>query len=267
MRISAIQLNPSSDVAANLSRVIELVESAVRADAPDLVILPEMSACMSGDPQVLHDSAEEVIGGSWGAALSDLAKRLSVNLHSGSQIELRSGSYYNTSVLYGRRGEILGRYSKIHRFDVILPDGTAIMESAVVERGDEVVVVEVDGIKLGFAICYDLRFPELFRRLADAGADLIVLPSAFTFQTGADHWEVLIRARAIETQCYVAAPGQTGMFDGKYMSFGHSMIVDPWGIVVAQASNGEGFTSAAIDPSYTLMVRNRLPVGKHHVLT
>lgn len=268
MRVSVIQLNASDDKRSNLARVTELVETAVRADAADLVILPEMSSCISGSPDMLHHNAEPIEGGEWGRDLSALARRLSINLHSGSMIEKRGDAYYNTSVLYGRRGQILGRYSKIHRFDVILPDGTAIQESAVVERGDSVEVVEVEGVKLGFAICYDLRFPELFRKLADAGADLIAIPSAFTFQTGSDHWEVLLRARAIETQCYVAAPGQSGLFDkGKYMNFGHSMIVDPWGLVVAQASNREGHASAALDLAHMAAVRTRLPIRSHYVLS
>jgi len=122
-------------------------------------------------------------------------------------------------------------------------------------------------VRVGLAICFDLRFAELFRRLADLEADLIVVPSAFTFQTGADHWEILLRARAIETQSYVAAPGQVGTFDnGKYMNFGHSMIVDPWGLVVAQVSNGPGFASTRLDSRYMEQVRTRLPVRQNRVL-
>lgn len=266
MKISVVQLNAGADKDANLRRIVELVQAAAAADAPDLVILPEVCACLSGKASTLHENAEP-IDGRFATALSALAARLGIYLHSGSFIERRANSYFNTSLLFGRNGALLGRYSKIHRFDIDLPDGTSIRESQIVERGDRVVVTELAGLKLGFAICYDLRFPELFRQLSDAGADLIVLPSAFTFQTGADHWEVLIRARAIETQCYVAAPGQIGGYDGnRYMNFGHSMIVDPWGLVVAQASNQEGHASATIDLPYVRTVRQRLPVRSHRVL-
>ncbi len=267
MKISVIQVNISQDKQHNLRKIVDLTEAAVRIERSDMVILPEMSAFMAADPSALRDSAEPV-DGPFASALSDLAARLGIFLHAGSIIEARGERRYNTSFLFGRDGALLGRYSKVHRFDVTLPDGTKIRESAMWDRGEEIAVVHIGAVKVGFAICYDLRFGELFRKLVDAGATLIVLPSAFTFQTGADHWEVLVRARAIETQCYVAAPGQWGSHDGgKGQTWGHSMIVDPWGVVVAQASSKDGYASATIDLDYLESVRTRLPVQSHRVLT
>lgn len=267
MKISVIQVNISQDKQHNLRKIVDLTEAAVRVERSDMVILPEMSAFMAADPNALRDSAEPV-DGPFASALSDLAARLGIFVHAGSIIESRGDRRYNTSFLFGRDGALLGRYSKVHRFDVTLPDGTKIRESAMWDRGEDIAIVDIGAVKVGFAICYDLRFGELFRKLVDAGATLIVLPSAFTFQTGADHWEVLVRARAIETQCYVAAPGQWGNHDGgKGQTWGHSMIVDPWGVVVAQASSKDGYASATIDLDYLESVRTRLPVQSHRVLT
>ena len=266
MKISVIQVNISRDKQDNLRKIVELTKAAVREDRPDMVILPEMTAFMAADPEALRDSAEAV-DGPFARALAELAARLGIFLHAGSIIESRGDRRYNSSFLFGRDGALLGRYSKVHRFDVTLPNGITICESAMWDRGNDILVVDIDGVKLGFAICYDLRFGELFRKLVDAGATLIVLPSAFTFQTGSDHWEVLVRARAIETQCYVAAPGQWGGHDGgKGQTWGHSMIVDPWGVVVAQASNKDGYATARIDMDYLEGVRTRLPVQSHRVL-
>ncbi|MFD0849351.1 carbon-nitrogen hydrolase family protein [Sphingosinicella xenopeptidilytica] len=267
MKFSVIQLNSSDDQAANIDNIVALVEAAVQEDRPDLVILPEMSAFISGSADKLRNSAQPVLEGGYHQAMSALAARLQVNIHAGSSVELRDGACYNTSAVFSRDGTLLGRYSKIHRFDATLPDGTELKESATIAAGSDIVVVVIEGVRVGLAICFDLRFAELFRRLADLEADLIVVPSAFTFQTGADHWEILLRARAIETQCYVAAPGQVGTFDnGKYMNFGHSMIVDPWGLVVAQVSNGPGFVSTRLDSRYMEQVRTRLPVRQNRVL-
>jgi predicted amidohydrolase len=267
MKISVIQLNVSISPEENIQKITRLVEDAVRVDNPDLVILPEMSLCISGQTKILHDNAQEVDSSSLVQSLADLASRLKINLHIGSMVEKRGAHYYNTSLVFNRSGKLIGRYSKIHRFDVVLPDGTAIRESSIVDRGDSISVVDVEGVNLGLTICYDVRFPELYRKVADAGADIIAVPSAFAFQTGADHWEVLLRARAIETQCYIVAPGQNGVFEGgKYMNFGHSMIVDPWGLVIAQSSNREGHATACFDANYMATVRQRIPVREHRVL-
>jgi nitrilase len=267
MKISVIQMNASSNSEENIQKIIRLVEGAVRTDNPDLIMLPEMSLCISGQTQVLHGSGQDIDSGPMVQRLANLAKSHTVNFHIGSIVEKRGDRYFNTSLVFNRVGQLLGRYSKIHRFDVVLPDGTVIRESAIVDRGDSISVIDVEGVKLGLTICYDVRFPELFRKVADAGADIIAVPSAFAFQTGADHWEILLRARAIETQCYIVAPGQNGVFEsGKYMNYGHSMIVDPWGLVVAQSSNREGHATAIFNADYMATVRQRIPVRQHRVL-
>lgn len=266
MRVSVVQYNVKASNEDNLARATDLVRRAVTADRPDLVILPEMSAFMSGDA-AKRAAGAETIDGIFASAMSSLAAELEVNINLGSIIEERQGRQYNTSVVFGRDGRALGQYSKIHRFDVTMPDGTEIRESDGVEAGTEVVVTDVDDQPVGFAICYDLRFAELFRKLADAGAKLIVVPSAFLQGTGMDHWEVLLRARAIENQCYVAAPNHIGTVDAGPAMFGHSMIVDPWGLIVAQMSNQDGFVSATLDFDYLAAVRRRIPVRNHRVLS
>ncbi|MDN4546359.1 carbon-nitrogen hydrolase family protein [Pseudomonas sp. C32] len=267
MKITVIQKNVSDDKGANLNSVAALVERAVEKDKPDFVILPEMIACITGSPKVMRESAESFPGGDTFEFFSSLAKRLNVNLHIGSAMELDGDEVYNTSLVFGRDGNLLAKYRKIHRFDAVLADGTELKESAHVAAGKDIVCVDVDGVRVGLAICYDLRFPELFHALCEAGADIIVVPAAFTFQTGADHWEVLLRARAIECQCYIAAPCQVGTFDnGKYMNWGHSMIIDPWGQIMAQVSNSEGFATANIDRKYQEAIRTRMPLKSHRLL-
>ena len=171
--------------------------------------------------------------------------------------------------MFGRDGAELARYRKLHLFDVVTPDGREYRESALVGRGDAVVTYAADGVQVGCSICYDLRFGELYRRLAADGAQLITVPAAFTLQTGKDHWEILLRARAIETECYVAAAAQVGTFPaGRDMrqNWGHSMILDPWGKVLAQVPERPGFATARLDLAYLGRVREMLPVAQHRVL-
>jgi predicted amidohydrolase len=270
MKISVLQLNNAGDVQANLRNIADLVDAAVKTDNPDLVVLPEMSACRSSSVVTLRESGEPIgeLTGPTHEFLSALASRHRINLISGSTIERSGGEFFNTGVLIGRDGQILTKYRKIHLFDVTLPDGTPHLESSVFGRGTEVVTFALEGVTVGFTICYDLRFPVLFKKLAELGADIIVVPAAFHFRTGVDHWEVLLRARAIETQCYVVAPDQTGSFDdGAGESFGHSMIVDPWGLITAQVSHGPGYATARFDRGYLEDVRRRMPVLQHQVLS
>lgn len=265
MRVSVVQLNGLDDGAANIANASRLVRAAVKSDSPDLVILPEMSAFTSGDSAKVMAGAQP-LDGDFATAMSKIATELNVNLHAGSIIERRDGQRFNTSIVFGRDGRPIGQYSKIHRFDVSLPSGLEIKESLLVEAGSEVVIKEIDDVSVGFSICYDLRFAELYRKLVDAGASLIVVPSAFLQNTGMDHWEVLLRARAIETQCYIAAPNQVGQMKDGPLLFGHSMIVDPWGAVIAQMSNQEGFVTARLDLDYLRAVRARIPVSQHRRL-
>ncbi len=189
-------------------------------------------------------------------------------VHGGSLFERDGGQVFNTTVVFDRNGREVARYRKMHLFDVTTPDGRSYRESDVVGRGREVVTYEAEGITVGCTICYDLRFPELYLELARRGAELILVPAAFTRETGRDHWEVLLRARAIETQCYVAAPAQWGPFPtetGTAWTYGRSMIVGPWGQVLAQVQDGTGVAAVELDLDYLRRVRELVPVARHRV--
>jgi predicted amidohydrolase len=193
--------------------------------------------------------------------LAERARRHGIYLHAGSFYELVEGDprVRNTTVVFDPAGEIVARYSKIHMFDVDLAGGVSYRESAVVAPGEEIVTFEMDGVRVGLAICYDLRFPELFRILALRGAEVIILPAAFTMTTGKDHWETLIRARAIENQVYMVAPGQVGSYDGAHWCYGRSMVVDPWGTVLATAPDLPTVVTATIDRERLQTVRRQIP--------
>src|SRR6202040_4122262 len=191
-------------------------------------------------------------------------------VHAGSIMEAIDGEdrYHNTSVVFNREGEEIARYRKIHLFDVMTPDGTAYRESATVKAGDKVVTYDCEGVTIGCSICYDLRFPDLFQALMEKGAEMIAMPAAFTQQTGKDHWEVLLRARAIETETYVCAAAQTGTFtvnNETRATYGHSLVADPWGLVVAKASDGVGVVSTRLDMALVKRVRKMIPVAQHKV--
>ena len=261
MRIGLVQLNSQHDKEANLAAadmgITRLVDAGV-----DVIMLPEMFNHRWTDEANVAE-AEPIPGPStvWASAQ---AARYRVNLHIGSLIETRGEARFNTSVVFDRRGEELARYSKIHLFDVTLPDGTAYSESAVVSAGSEVVTAECEGVRIGLSICYDLRFPELYRAMALQGAEVLLVPAAFTVPTGISHWEPLLRARAIENGCYVVGCGQWGpSAPEKAACYGHSMVVDPWGVVVAQCSEGVGTVFADIDADHLRLVRERLPLLRH----
>lgn len=267
MRVAAVQLNAHPDGPANRAKMAAWVERLMERDKPDLIVFPEYCAYISSSAELLRENAERDGARPACDLMAQLAARHGVNIHLGSVIEERDGRFTNTSIIFDRQGRIITRYSKIHRFDVTLPDGTEILESAMVDAGSEVVVIEIEGVRFGLSICYDLRFGELFRQLEAKGADVLLVPAAFTLQTGIDHWEVLLRARAIETQCYVVAPGQIGSYDaGTRSSFGHTMAVDPWGLVIAQMANGEGAITVDIDLEHRAAVRRKIPVSAHRVL-
>jgi predicted amidohydrolase len=266
LKITLIQTTAGSDKDANVRKVLDLVDRAIESERPDLVVLPELCTYFCTEPSK-RDAGAEGVGGPYTSGIAELAARTRVNLHVGSILERRDGRYFNTSVLYDRQGRVVARYSKIHRFDVRLPNGFEARESAVVDAGTEVVVAELEGLRIGLSICYDLRFGELYRQLVERGAELIVVPSAFLQNTGIDHWEPLLKARAIETQCYVAAPNQIGPIgDNGPPMFGNSLVVDPWGTVIARASHQECFVSAQVQPAYLTSIRQRMPVASHRVL-
>ncbi|MEA2348945.1 MAG: deaminated glutathione amidase [Thermoleophilaceae bacterium] len=258
MRAAAIQLNSTADVERNIATAERLVREAA-ADGADLIVLPEKWPAL-GEADVLLDAAEP-LDGPVASRVSALARELGVDLVAGSISESRPGHerLSNTSVHYGPDGEARGIYRKIHMFDVEV-GGVQYRESATEEPGDEVVLSELaDGTGLGMTICYDLRFPELFRILALRGSRVFSLPSAFTKVTGMAHWEVLIRARAIENQAFVVAADQIGHHTPEKESFGGSMIVDPWGQVLARAEDQEGFVAADLDLGRLESVRGSLP--------
>ena len=267
MKVSLIQMNTQDDLDKNVEVAISMVEGIVEKEKPDLVVLPEYFAYLADGAQSMHGSGESFPDGPIYKTLSELAARLKITLHAGSIVERQGNQHYNTTLVFGPGGEELARYRKIHLFDVDTPNGISYRESDSVARGTEVVTYKVGERTVGCAICYDIRFPELFRALRDKGADVIVLPAAFTLMTGKDHWELLARARAAETQTYFVAVGQTGTHaEGKKACWGHSMVVDPWGHMIAQCSDGVGTTSAVLDFDYSAKVRANVPVANHHVL-
>lgn len=267
MKVAQIQMNSREDKAANLQAAERLVTQAIEAERPDLVILPEYYASLNADPHAQQATGEEFPDGDAYRLMAGLAARHQVTIHAGSVVEQHGNRFYNTTVVFGPDGAELARYRKIHLFDVVVPGGMVYRESATVARGEDIVTYPVGELTVGCAICYDLRFPEMFRKLRDAGADVIALPAAFTAQTGKDHWEPLARARAIETQTYFLATAQIGPHaEGSKACWGHTMAIDPWGHVIAQASDRPGFVAAHLDKSYVEQVRQNLPVADHHVL-
>jgi nitrilase len=270
MKISLIQMNSRADKAANIAAAVALIEQAVAEEHPDWVALPECFDFLGGQRTGKLAAAEKIGDGPASCALSALAAKHGIYIHAGSILEKIEGEerVHNTTVVFDRAGREIARYRKIHMFDITAPDGTQYRESAAFKPGDAVVTYAFEGMTVGCAICYDLRFPDLFQALAERGAEMIVLPSAFTLQTGKDHWDVLCRARAIETQAYFCAPAQCGTHvagNETRTTYGHSLVVDPWGHVVAKASDGVGIVSARIEPRLVAKVRTQIPVAQHKV--
>jgi predicted amidohydrolase len=264
---AAVQLQCTSDRDRNLSTAEALIRRAAGYGAR-FVATPENTDFLG--PHDRKVTQAEPVDGPLGRRFSALAAELGIHLLLGSFAERSPdpARCYNTSVLYGPDGERLAVYRKIHLFDVDVGADVTFRESATVVPGAEVVTAETPIGHLGLSVCYDLRFAELYRSLRDRGATLLTIPSAFTLATGKDHWEALIRARAIETQCWIVAPGQWGRHDdgGLRQSWGHSMIVDPWGHVVGMAADGVGLALAEIDPGRVEAVRRMIPVAQHHRL-
>ena len=270
MKVSLIQMNSVSDKAANVKAAEALIEQAVREESPDWVLLPEFFDWAGGGKADKLAHAESFPGG----PAYEMARRQAIKhcifVHAGSIMEKIEGEdrIHNTSVVFNREGEEIARYRKIHLFDVTTPDGASYRESAAVKPGQSVVTYDCEGVTVGCAICYDLRFPDLFLALAEKGAEIIALPAAFTMETGKDHWEVLLRARAIETETYLCASAQTGSFasgNEQRQTYGHSLVADPWGHVVAKASDGVGIVSARVDRAQVKRVRAMIPVADHKV--
>jgi deaminated glutathione amidase len=261
MRAAAIQLNSTADAARNLETAGRLVRDAA-ADGAELVVLPEKWNLL-GDSRTLLEGAEALDGPSVEAARA-WARELEIHLIAGSFAERSEGEAraFNTSVLIDAGGEVLAVYRKIHMFDVEV-GGVTYRESESEQPGEDIVVAGVasgrEEVEVGLTVCYDLRFPELYRILAVRGARVITVPSAFTATTGRDHWEVLLRARAIENQAYVVAPNQIGKAPPHYESYGRSAIVDPWGVVIAVAPDRECYIAADLDLDAQRRIRESLP--------
>jgi predicted amidohydrolase len=258
MRAAAVQLNATDDLSANLRAADEHVRAAA-ADGAELIVLPEKWAALGG-PEALRDAAQPLDGSivTWAR---ETARELGVDLVAGSFSERVAGEekLRNTSLHIGPDGEIHAAYRKIHMFDVVV-DGTEYRESAAEAPGDEIVTsTTAGGVELGLSICYDLRFPELYRALAVRGARVLVVPAAFTLATTRDHWEILVRARAIEEQAFVVAANQIGAHPGGMRSGGRSLIVDPWGVVLATAPDRVGHVAAELDLEAQARIRRELP--------
>jgi predicted amidohydrolase len=267
MWVAAVQLNSTPNQEANLARAQTLVEKAAARGA-QLVALPEHFACLGSAADTA--AAAQPLDGPLVTRFRELAARLQIFLLLGSFPERSPGKArpYNTSLLLAPQGKIIAHYRKLHLFDVDLPGAQPFRESEHTQPGEEVVTVALPGTSFtaGLAICYDLRFPELFRNQVDQGANLILLPAAFTARTGRDHWEVLLRARAIENLAYVVAPAQYGQHMPGRRSYGRSLIVDPWGTLLAQAPDGEGVILAQLDYERLQRLRRELPALRHRRL-
>ncbi|WP_338868013.1 carbon-nitrogen hydrolase family protein [Myxococcus stipitatus] len=263
--IAAAQMVSTADKGHNVEVATRLVRRASELGAR-LVGLPENFAWMGPEPE--RQGAAEGLDGPTLSRMAELAREQKVTLLAGSVLETGApgGRLYNTSVLFGPDGERLAVYRKMHLFDVEVGDGATYQESAAVAPGTEVVAADTVVGRLGMSVCYDLRFPELYRRLSKDGATVLAVPAAFTMMTGKDHWEVLLRARAIENQAYVLAPAQGGKHSAQRQTYGHAMVVDPWGLVTARASEGEGLAVAPVDPELQARIRRDLPCLRHRRL-
>ncbi|MEL7505556.1 MAG: carbon-nitrogen hydrolase family protein [Cyanobacteria bacterium J06554_6] len=262
---AALQMTSVPDLQANLTQAEELIDLAVRRGA-ELITLPENFSFL-GDEAAKVEQAESLCEASE-KFLKTMALRYQVTLLGGGYpVPTTAGKVTNTALLMGADGDILTRYDKVHLFDVNLPDGNTYQESQTVLSGQQLPSVYPSKTlgNLGLSVCYDVRFPELYRHLSQMGAEVLMIPAAFTAYTGKDHWQILLQARAIENTCYVIAPAQTGFHNNRRQSHGHALIIDPWGIVLADAGQDVGMAIAEINPSRISQVRQQMPSLNHRV--
>jgi predicted amidohydrolase len=284
LRVSAVQMRSTDDLAANLAACRALVGEAA-ADGAQLVVLPECFSFLGrreGDKLAIAETIEE--RGPIRSTLSELATQHGVWIVGGGTPERIAGDprrTYNTALVIDPRGDLVAHYRKIHLFDVDIPHPgdtpgsprdsgsarTTLRESDATAPGCELVVVDIAGAKVGLSICYDVRFPELYRALVkDRGAEIVLVPAAFTAHTGAAHWHLLLRARAVEDQSWVVAAAQWGRHNEKRESYGHTLIADPWGSIVAERPEGDGVVTATLDRATLEQRRAQLPALRHAVL-
>ena len=257
-----VQMAAGPDKETNLERAARLVRSAAAGGAA-LVVLPEVFSWRG--PRAEEAGVAEAIPGPTTECCARLARELGLHLVAGSILEQGEphGRAYNTSCLFAPDGRLVARYRKMHLFDVDLPGAVQVRESDMRAHGTAPVAVETAIGTIGLSICYDLRFPELYRHLARRGATILTVPSAFTAPTGRAHWEPLLRARAIENQAYVLAPNQYGPNPHGFEDYGHSMVIDPWGEIIARAGAGEEVLVATIDPEHLARIRRQMPCLAH----
>ena len=266
MRVALCQSNSGEDVAANEQQIFGLLDVAGESGV-DLAALPEVWPCQGSAQQVR--AAAEPLDGPRVERLAEVARRYGMWIHSGSVLELDGDRVFNTSVLLDRAGERVATYRKIHLFDADPPGGVPSRESFLFSAGEQVVTADTEFGRVGLSICYDVRFPELFRQLVVAGATILFVPAAFRFETGKDHWDVLVRARAIEDQAFVVAAAQWGTWGPagrERRNYGNSVVVDPWGRVVVRATDGVGVTVGDLDLNEVAKVREILPALRHRRL-
>src|SRR5712672_3368104 len=258
-----VQMRSGLSPQANLDAAVRLIEDAKSAGA-EYVLTPEMTNIFEIKRERLFATIAPEESDTTLAALRELARKLGIFLHVGSlAIKVLPEKAANRSFLIDRKGDILARYDKIHMFDVDLAGGESYRESSSYRPGEIAVATDLPWGRLGLTVCYDLRFPALYRALADAGASFLAIPSAFTQQTGEAHWHVLMRARASENGCYVFAAAQAGKHENGRETFGHSLIVDPWGRIVAEGGTEPGIVLAQIDPAAVAAARGRVPSLQH----
>ena len=267
LHVAAVQLTSTTDVDGNLERSLALTRDAADRGAR-LIVLPENFGLFPGNDTDKLPHAQAVDDGPFTLPFRALARERALFILLGSIPERGPDDQrtYNTSVLIGPRGETVASYRKIHLFDVELQGGLTYRESAAVAPGDQPVVADVDGWPVGLSVCYDLRFPELYRRLSVSGARILTVPAAFTQHTGKDHWEPLLRARAIENLSFVIAAGQWGQHGPRRFTWGKSMLIDPWGTVIAKASEGEGVIDGFFEPALQDRIRGEIPALSHRRL-
>lgn len=262
MRISLVQLAAQKDIVENLAKMRNFVDAAA-GDGAEIVVLPEHFALRETDRERRRAEAEEIPGGRILSALQEAAQANKVWLHGGSFAEKEGDRYYNTTAVVAPDGNLVTTYRKVHLFDYQAPDGTKYFESALNSQGTQLATYTVGDLTFGCSVCYDLRFPDLYMALARCGVDVIVVPACFTFNTTRDHWETLMRARAIDTQCYMIGANQFGTFpDGTRPTGGRSMIVDPWGVATATAPDEVGIVKGEISARRVQDVRSRFSTAR-----
>jgi deaminated glutathione amidase len=261
MKIGMVQMNTQSDKQANLECCVEMIARSAQENA-ELVVLPEFFNYLGPESDMI-EQGESLAASPSLKCMAGEARKHKIHLYIGSILERDADKLYNTGVVFNPLGELIAKYRKIHLFDVEIPGGRRYFESELITPGDTVTTFEIHGVVFGMSTCYDLRFPELFRKLIELGAQVLLVPAAFTMETGRDHWELLLRARAVENLCWVVGVNQCGKFPPNHNSYGRSMVVDPWGVVVGRVSDGVQCLTVDIDFDLQRDIRQRFPALDH----